>query len=71
MNSLDIFADVYLENLAESLNVRAHSHEKERAIAVVVVHGNGRNANHSKKRYIEAEQDSAERTRNGEELNLR
>jgi hypothetical protein len=36
MNNLDILNVVYLENLAESLNVRAHSHKRARHRGVVL-----------------------------------
>jgi hypothetical protein len=65
MKSLDIFVGSYLENLAESLNFRAQPHTKERAIAVVRRRKRTERAS-SKERYIEAEQDSAERRRKGE-----
>jgi hypothetical protein len=71
MNNLDILVDVYLENLAASLNFHAPITQESAPSRWWWIYGNGRNVDHAKKDTFEAEQDSAKRTRNGEELDLR
>jgi hypothetical protein len=64
MKSLDILRDVFRNrNLAESLNFRAH-HKKARHRGPSGYENKWTDGSHNE-RYIEAEQDSAERTWKG------
>jgi hypothetical protein len=56
----------YLENLAESLNLRAHSHKRKgHRVGGYIRKRTERERGALKERYIVEEQESAERTRKG------
>ncbi len=66
MKSFDILVDVVSDTWLKSQFPRAPSHTKERAIGGVGGRRERTERGSRKERYIDAKQDSAERTRKGE-----